>query len=122
VDHGVGGEQHFAAVIPYTPAVEQALATIRVRDVRAPLRSAERTVRAGAAAVAGDPATAAVMQPRGVQPRWQGSAVAMAMVRDATTGEVLGFVRDPGRTVSTNGRRVEVVFSDGVRSAVKRPE
>jgi hypothetical protein len=44
------------------------------------------------------------------------------MVRDATTGEVLGFVRDPGRTVSTNGRRVEVVFSDGVRSAVKRPE
>jgi hypothetical protein len=122
VDHGVGGEQHFAAVIPNTPAVEQALATIRVRDVRAPLRSAERTVRAGAAAVAGDPATAAVMQPRGVQPRWQGSAVAMAMVRDATTGEVLGFVRDPGRTVSTNGRRVEVVFSDGVRSAVKRPE
>jgi hypothetical protein len=123
VDHGPADEQHFAAVIPYSPAVEQALATIRVRDVRAPLRGAERTVRTGAAvAAAGDPATAAVLQPRGVQPRWQGSAVAMAMVRDATTGEVLGFVRDPGRTVSTNGQRVEVVFSDGVRSTARRPQ
>jgi hypothetical protein len=46
----------------------------------------------------------------------------MAMVRDAATGEVLGFVREPGRTVATGGRRVVVVFSDGVRSAVKRPE
>jgi hypothetical protein len=46
----------------------------------------------------------------------------MAMVRDATSGEVLGFVRDPGRTVSTNGRRVEVVFSDGVRSTARRPQ
>ena len=46
----------------------------------------------------------------------------MAMVRDAGTGEVLGFVRDAGRTVVTGGRRVEVVFSDGVRSVVKRPE
>ncbi len=123
VDHGAPGEQHFAAIVPYSAATEQALATIRVSDVRTPLRSAQRTAPAGAAVpVAEDPSAAATAVTRGVQPRWSTSRVAMAMVRDATTGEVLGFVREPGRTVATGGRRVEVVFSDGVRSVIKRPE
>jgi hypothetical protein len=123
VDHGAPGDQHFAAIIPYTAATEQALATIRVSDVRTPLRSAQRTAPKGTAIpLADDSATSAAAVARGVQPRWLGSTVAMAMVRDAGTGEVLGFVREPGRTVATGGRRVVVVFSDGVRSAVKRPE
>ncbi|MEN9818054.1 MAG: hypothetical protein RLZ32_1934 [Gemmatimonadota bacterium] len=123
VDHGAPGEQHFAAIVPYSAATEQALATIRVSDVRTPLRSAQRTAPTGAAIpMADDPSTAATAVARGVQPRWTASRVAMAMVRDAGTGEVLGFVRDAGRTVATGGRRVEVVFSDGVRSTVKRPE
>jgi hypothetical protein len=123
VDHGAPGDQHFAAIIPYTAATEQALATIRVSDVRTPLRSAQRTAPKGTAIpMADDSATSAAAVARGVQPRWLGSTVAMAMVRDAATGEVLGFVREPGRTVATGGRRVVVVFSDGVRSTVKRPE
>jgi len=32
----------------------------------------------------------------------------------------MGFVRRSGATVATDGRNVEVVFSDGVRSAVQR--
>jgi hypothetical protein len=38
------------------------------------------------------------------------------MVRDAHNGQLLGFVRSSGANVRTDGRDVEVVVSDGVRS------
>jgi hypothetical protein len=40
----------------------------------------------------------------------------MAMVRDASTGALMGFVRRSGDAVVTGGRAVEVVYSDGVRT------
>jgi hypothetical protein len=42
------------------------------------------------------------------------------MVRDAATGQIMGFVRRQGAVVGTGGRSVDVVFSDGVRSVVRR--
>ncbi|NCW46032.1 MAG: hypothetical protein EBV77_11340 [Gemmatimonadaceae bacterium] len=57
---------------------------------------------------------------RAVRVRWQNARYRMAMVRDANTGALMGFVRRSGATVATGGRNVEVVFSDGVRSAVQR--
>ncbi len=126
VDHAPG--RHFAVVVPLDAALEGRLAGIRVRDVRIPTRSAARSVVRDARGVPRITTPAfgadATVTADGVRTRvhWQGASVAMAMVRDAGTGEVLGFVREPGRTVATGGRPVEVVFSDGVRSAVKRPE
>ena len=126
VDHAPG--QHFAVVVPLDAALEGRLAGIRVRDVRIPTRSAARSVVRDARGVPRITTPAfgadATVTADGVRTRvhWQGASVAMAMVRDVTTGEVLGFMRDAGRTVTTGGRRVEVVFSDGVRSTVKRPE
>jgi hypothetical protein len=67
-----------------------------------------------------DPAAALERAPRQVKVAWRNSSYAMAMVRDANTGEVMGFVRQSGAAVAPGGRSVEVVFSDGVRSTVKR--
>ena len=51
---------------------------------------------------------------------WQNPTWEMAMVRDAATGQLLGFVQGQAGSVLTQGRNVEVVFSDGVRSEVQR--
>ncbi len=51
---------------------------------------------------------------------WQNPTWEMAMVRDASSGQLLGFVQGQAGSVLTQGRRVEVVFSDGVRSEVQR--
>jgi hypothetical protein len=44
----------------------------------------------------------------------------MVMVRDAQTGDVLSFARGGSVDVVTQNREVDLVFSDGVRSQVKR--
>ncbi|MBU6365907.1 MAG: hypothetical protein KJT01_06825 [Gemmatimonadetes bacterium] len=117
------GDAHFALVVPYSAALERAVRAVRVTDVRAPLRSALRTGGpSGTVAQEGADAVGVELDARGVRVRWQGGGVAMALVRDATSGTLLGFVRRSGETVATGGRRVEVVVSDGVRSAVRRPE
>lgn len=119
VDHAPA--QHFAVVVPLGAAAAGRLAGVRVRDVRVPTRSALRMAAAPAAgATESDSATATIEGER-TRVRWRGRTVTMAMVRDAASGEVLGFVRTPGGTVRTDGRAVEVVYSDGVRSRVKRP-
>jgi uncharacterized protein YjdB len=125
VDHAPG--EHFAVVVPLGAAQAGRLAGVRVRDVRVPTRSATRAVARDpegrerlAAAVAADSATA-VTQGGRTRVRWLGGGVAMALVRDAESGEILAFVRTPDRSINTGARRVEVVFSDGVRSAVRRP-
>jgi len=40
-------------------------------------------------------------------------------VRDATSGQIMGYVRQSGDGVVSSGRRLEIVVSDGVRSVVK---
>jgi hypothetical protein len=132
VDHAFDrDERHFAVVLPWSPRLEAALAQVRVRDVRAPLSTATRTsasiVSRGEVA-AGRVAADAVPLPdpdaritrTGSRARleWNARDYPMALVRDAATGEVMGFVRQPGAAVETAGRRVEVVVSDGVRSRV----
>ena len=51
--------------------------------------------------------------------RWKSAQYPMAMVRDAATGEIMAYVRRPGDLILTGGRRLEVHFSDGVRSVVR---
>jgi hypothetical protein len=129
VDHETRhDERQFAVVLPWSAALEQSLTSVRVRDVRQPLATTERVsanARARAAnrvaAVADDPA-ADVTPVSATRSRvtWNAAAYPMALVRDATSGAIMGFVRNSGDAVVTNGRAVEVVFSDGVRSTVRR--
>jgi hypothetical protein len=52
--------------------------------------------------------------------RWDAHQHPMVMVRDADTGEVLSFARGGSVDVVTRNRQVDLVFSDGVQSRVKR--
>ncbi len=133
VDHvTTHDERQFAVIVPWTAALEEALSRVRVRDLRSPLLAA---TRASAAAVSAglsrtvrpmrplampDPASQVESAPAGrARVRWNKAAYPMAMVRDAATGQIMGYVRNSGDAVVTGGRRLEVVYSDGARSVVK---
>ena len=126
-------ERQFAVVVRWTPDLEQSLSRIRVRDVRSPLLSSART--SPTAVLAGrsralrvttplampDPAADVLPAPAGrARLRWNSTAYPMAMVRDATSGLIMGYVRNSGDALLTGSRPLDVVFSDGVRSVTKR--
>ena len=135
VDHVTNhDERHFSVILPWSATLEQALSRVRVRDVRTPLLSASRasatavaaklsrTARATQALAMPDPESVVDATPAGrMRVRWNATQYPMAMVRDAATGQVMGYVRRSGDAVVSGGRRLEVVYSDGVRSVV-RPE
>ncbi|MFN8979288.1 MAG: hypothetical protein ACK5ZZ_12005 [Gemmatimonadaceae bacterium] len=128
VDHTPSHEERqFAVVVPWSAALEDGLAAIRVSDARVPVQTTvRRSLRPSAApgvprlVADPDPDASLVAETGRVRVNWRNGGFAMGMVRDAATGEVMGFVRRSGASVATGGRAVEVVFSDGVRSAVKR--
>ena len=51
-----------------------------------------------------------------VRVRWDQAAYPMAMVRDAATGQIMGYVRKSGDSVVSGGRTLELLFSDGART------
>ncbi len=115
-------ERQFAVVVPWTARLEQSLARVRVRDVRSPLASAMRsTIDGSATAAPTDPTATTTADARGhTRVRWNAKAFPMVMARDAVTGEIMGFLRQSGDAFDARGRRVEYVYSDGVRSVVRR--
>ncbi len=127
VDHATASdERQFAVVVPWSATLEARLASIRVRDARSPLsavaRKSARMTAPGSGGTGGTPIApqlqAQVDRTTDGRARvtWNASAYPMAMVRDASTGALMGFVRRSGDAVVTGGRAVEVVFSDGVRT------
>ncbi len=129
VDHETRhDERQFAVVLPWSASLEQSLTSVRVRDVRQPLAATERVSANARARAANRGATLADDPSADVTPisatrsrvTWNSTAYPMALVRDATSGAIMGFVRNSGDAVVTNGRAVEVVYSDGVRSIVRR--
>lgn len=134
VDHSTSqSEQHFAVVMPWSATLERALSRIRVRDVRTPLVAASRVSSTAVAAklsrnailtaplVMPDPEATVDAAPAGrARVRWNSARYPMAMVRDAITGQIMGYVRKSGDAVVTGGRTLEVEYSDGVRSVTQR--
>jgi len=133
VDHILDhDERHFAVVLPWSLKLERALATLRVSDARQPLAVASMSsasvvtaaVRTGADSVPlVMPATNAIIRAIGTSRSritWNKGAYPMALARDAASGEILAFVRNPGDEIVSQGRKVELVLSDGVRSSIVR--
>lgn len=139
VDHVLDrDERHFAVVVPWSAKLERALATLRVSDVRQPLSvgsltsammsSANTTSGANiSASVDSTPvampasgAVIAVVNASRSKIQWNKAAYPMVVARDANTGEIMAFVRNSGDVIATGGRKIELVFSDGVRSKVEK--
>ncbi|WP_309671841.1 hypothetical protein [Gemmatimonas sp.] len=112
-------DEHFAFMIPVNEAAQARLATLRVRGKG---RAAERTTR-GSQAALDAAASAAAVRANGVgraRVQWNATAYPLVVVRDATSGDVLSFARGGSADVAASGSDVEVVFSDGVRSASRK--
>ena len=119
-------------ILPWSATLEQGLSELRVRDVRTPLLSASRSSASATSArlsrntrrslAMPDPESTvdAAPSPGRMRVRWNSAKYPMALVCDATSGQVMGYVRRSGDAVVSGGRRLEVVYSDGVRSVVKR--
>jgi hypothetical protein len=133
VDHALThDERQFAVVLPWSAALEQSLVKVRVSDVQRPLLAMERITSAiaernpnatsgGVAPVPREPqSTVSSVDGSHTRIRWNTRDYPMGMVRDAATGTLLGFIRNADATVTTGRRRIEVVYSDGVRSVVRR--
>ncbi len=134
VDHAFDrDERHFAVVLPWSAKLERALTTVRVVDSRQPTATGSSSSAAMRVAASASPAidsVPVVMPDAGAQltavagartrVQWNTAAYPMVMARDASTGEIMAFLRNSGDVFVTQGRKVELVFSDGVRSRVER--
>ncbi len=116
-------EEHFATVLPLSQADDATLARVRLVT---PAGSVERlslqaVQQPGRQLFLRDPA-ASTTKPNAAQAivRWDGGTYPMALVRDASTGEILSFARGGAATIWTTGRSFDVTFSDGVRSVARR--
>ncbi len=113
-----GPERHFAFLIPRN---DQA-APLRALQVTGPGVSGERV-----ASVGGAPnvtiGTATIQLDRVGTDRfriqWDPRTAPMIMVRDATTGAILGFARGGDATLWTTSQDVELIVSDGLRSVAR---
>lgn len=113
-------EGHFAFSVPVSEADADRIATLRLvangRRVERRATLAPRLSRTGA-----DAGAAALRRTaNGVEVRWDAARFPMVMVRDAASGQVLGFARNGNASVAGRAGEVELVFSDGVRSQSRR--
>ncbi len=112
-------ERHFAFLIPVSDVAHDALRTLRVRGEG---RSAERTSSFSAAAVAdaADDVSLDAVGSSVARVRWDASRQGMVVVRDPSTGQILSFARGGDASVFATRDNLELVYSDGVRSASRR--
>jgi len=108
-----GEGRHFAFVVPLSRLGGRELGALRLEG---PGAAAVRAATPGAAP--GEPEELEVrpMTDGEVEVTWNSGRYPMALVRDASTGQVISFARGGDARVPVSGDRVEVVLSDGVRS------
>ena len=110
-----GLEEHFAIVLPLGATTLDRVASLQVSG---PGGVSSRTTTPGPA-VAADP-VASMPIPGRRQLTWDASRHPMALVRDASTGEILSFARGGSVNLWSNAGQLDVQLSDGVRVVRKR--
>lgn len=111
VPHLPGGrEEHFAMVLPLGAARADRIARLRVSS---PLHVVER-VSGWTPAVVEPDAEVRAMQAGARRVTWREERYPMVIVRDAASGEILGFGRGGALDVLSGAARLDLQFSDGV--------
>ena len=111
--------RHFAFAIPMDEATQGQLASIRLTGAGSPaaVMNASVAERGVAAAVN---TVAATSGPAGaVNVRWDTQIGRMALIRERATGQVLSFARGGQASIRTRSADLEVIVSDGVKSAAR---
>jgi hypothetical protein len=116
---GTGGGAHFAFAVPVADATYQRLARLEFSGNGRRVELVSRQQAAAAEAAARGLEIAAEASAR-ARLRWNAAAFPMVMLRDPDSGEVLSFARNGDLSVVTSRPEVDVVLSDGVRSASAR--
>ena len=118
------GDRSFAFAVPVTWSSTAGLASVRARAADGAIASATSNmvvVASGATRIPRDSGgvTARITGPA-VRVAWDARAFPMAIIRDAATGEILAFARGGTSVLRSQARDLDVSFSDGVRSFVRR--
>ena len=103
---------HFAFAVPISPSAASELSQLRLDG---PTGAAEVSATATTQARLSSPAQVQRIGGR-VEVRWDATSEPMAMVRDASTGEVLAFARGGRVEIPTTAAQLEVHVSDQIRS------
>jgi hypothetical protein len=113
--------RHFAFAIPMDDATQSELATIRLSGGGSAPAALTASIAPDGVSAAVNAAQASNAGSGGVSVRWGGASTRMALVRDRRTGQVLSFARGSNVLVRPRaGADLEVILSDGVRSAAKQ--
>lgn len=112
--------RQFAFAIPMDEAAQGELATIRLSGGGAAAATMQASLAPGGVSAAVNAVEATAGAAGAVSVRWGGQAARMALIRDRRTGEVLSFARGGSAQVRTRTGDLEVILSDGVRSAVRQ--
>lgn len=115
LDH-LPGIRHFAYVVPL-PANVEAPASLRLRSSGRVATQSSRTLAARREVAAGSSSATLSRVAGRSRLQWDAATYPVAMVRDAVTGHILSFARGGTADILTSGREVDVIFSDGARSA-----
>jgi len=112
--------RHFAFAIPMDEATQADLATIRLTGPGAAAASMEASSATAGASLSVNSVGAAPAASGTVRVQWATTGARMALIRDRQTGEILSFARGASASVRTRSTDLEVILSDGVRSATRR--
>jgi hypothetical protein len=118
VGDGNPGDRHFAYAVPVQWRADQALAEVRLNGPQGQVvrRAGEVRLDTGADVTVTEGRDAAG---RPVL-RWDPGVYSMAIAKDAETGEIVSFARNGELPVPSTSAAIDVLVSDGVRSASRR--
>ena len=111
----------FSFAIPMDDAAQSELATIRLSGGGSTAATMSASLVPDGVSAAVNAVEASSAASGGVSVRWGGASTRMALVRDRRTNQVLSFARGGSVVVRPRaGADLEVILSDGVRSAAKQ--
>jgi hypothetical protein len=119
-DAGDPTARHFAFAIPMDESTQAELATIRLSGGSSAPATMQASLAPDGIAASVNAIQTTARGAGAVNVRWGGQAARMALIRDRRTGHILSFARGGSVDVRVRSGDLEVIVSDGVRSAARQ--